>query len=240
MTDLDAPPGDPVFPPLFSGLAVTGATDPFDTARMQAARGCDAGLVVYNVQADRLRAAVVLAPEVPLAQALTMLPLAAVGFQNALGALAPPEVAVHTSWDGALYLNGARCGGLRVAAANDAADALPDWLVIGLDLPLIELSEDPGLTPDSTALFAEGCVDVHPVHLLEAWTRHMLVWINRWEDGGARVLHDDWRGIARGIGAPLDIQSRSGTFLGVDEDFGLLLRDAETTHLIPLTTLLED
>jgi len=32
----------------------------------------------------------------------------------------------------------------------------------------------------------------------------------------------------------------TGTYLGVDEDFGLLLRDAETTHLFPLTTLLKD
>ena len=32
----------------------------------------------------------------------------------------------------------------------------------------------------------------------------------------------------------------TGTFLGTDEGFGMLLRDDETTHLIPLTTLLED
>jgi hypothetical protein len=31
----------------------------------------------------------------------------------------------------------------------------------------------------------------------------------------------------------------TGTWLGVDEDFGMLLRDADTTHLIPLTTVLE-
>ena len=31
----------------------------------------------------------------------------------------------------------------------------------------------------------------------------------------------------------------SGTWLGVDEDFGMLLRVGDATRLIPLTTLLE-
>ena len=31
----------------------------------------------------------------------------------------------------------------------------------------------------------------------------------------------------------------TGTFQGVDERFGMLLRGPDTTHLIPLTTLLE-
>lgn len=238
-SELDTPLTEPVFPPLFSAMAVQGAADPFEKARMQAVMGCDAGLVVHNVQADRLRAAVVLAPEVPLAKAAAMLPLAVVGFQNALGALAPPEVAVHAEWTGAVRLNGASCGGLRIAASTDDPEAVPDWLVLGLDLPLMNTADDPGATPDQTTLYAEGCMDVHPIRLLEAWVRHMLVWINRWSDEGPRALHEEWRGIAHGIGDPITRGTLSGTFLGVDEDFGLLLRDADTTHLIPLTTLLE-
>jgi biotin-(acetyl-CoA carboxylase) ligase len=239
MNDFEAPLTEPVFPPLFAAMAVQGAVDPFEKARMQAVMGCDAGLVVHNVQADRLRAAVVLAPEVPLAQAVSMLPLAGVGFQNALGALAPPEVAVHVEWSGAIRLNGALCGGLRIAASADDPAAEPDWLVLGLDLPLMDVADDPGATPDQTTLYGEGCMDVHPIRLLEAWIRHMLVWINSWSDEGARALHDEWRGIAHGIGDPVTHGDLSGTFLGVDEDFGMLLRDSDTTHLIPLVTLLE-
>ena len=48
---------EPSFPPLMSGLAVVGRTDPFDTACAKAEAGCDAGLVVYNLAADRLGAA---------------------------------------------------------------------------------------------------------------------------------------------------------------------------------------
>jgi len=41
------------------------------------------------------------------------------------------------------------------------------------------------------------------------------------------------------LGEAAEHGGHSGTFLGVDEQFGMLLRDSETTHLIPLTSVLE-
>ena len=38
---------------------------------------------------------------------------------------------------------------------------VPDWLIIGLELPLWPASDDTGQTPDQTALYAEGCVEVN-------------------------------------------------------------------------------
>ncbi len=227
------------FPPLMSGQEVTGGEDPFLAACRQAVLGCEAGLVVYNLGADTLRAAIVLAPEVALSRAMAVLPICGVGFQNALGALAPPEVAVHLEWNGGLRVNGARCGRLRIAASTGEPAETPDWMVVGLELPLWPKSDDPGETPDDTALYAEGCADVEAPMLLESWARHTLNWIARWEDEGTRPLHAEWRGLAHGMGEPVELNDLSGTFLGVDEDFGMLLRDDETTHLIPITTQLE-
>ncbi|MDU8929352.1 DUF4444 domain-containing protein [Alisedimentitalea sp. MJ-SS2] len=228
------------FPPLMSGLAVDGQDDPFESAQQQAILGCDAGLIVHDLGANILRAAIVFAPEIALEKALVMLPLCGVGFQNALGALAPPEVAVHLEWDGGLRINGARCGRLRVAAGGNDPKDVPDWLVVGLELPLWPTSDDPGTSPDDTALYAEGCADVEAPRLLESWARHTLNWLSRWEDEGTRALHAEWRGLAHGIGEPISRNDQIGTFLGVDEDFGMLLRDESgETCLIPLTMLLE-
>ena len=124
-------------------------------------------------------------------------------------------------------------------ASDTNPEAVPDWLVVGFTLPLIPPSEDMGLTPDDTALFAEGCAEVEPPTLLEAWARHSLNWLNRWEDEGNAPLHAEWRGLAHGVGETVTVQSLTGTFLGIDEGFGMLLRDDATTHLIPLTQLLE-
>lgn len=226
------------FPPLMWGEAATG--NAMGHAARRAALGCDAGLVAFMLGAAEAEAALVFAPEVPLRQAIAMLPLCGVGFQNALGALAPPEVTVHLGWDGEIRINGATCGRLDVMASSDDPDVVPDWLVVGWTLPLVPPSEETGHTPDQTALYAEGCAEVTPPALVESWARHSLHWIHRWEDEGTRTLHSEWRGLAHGIGEPVTQGGRSGTFLGVDEEFGMLLRDDDGTHLVPLTTLLKD
>lgn len=231
---------EPTFPPLMQGQAVQPGIDPFAKACAQAALGCDAGTVVYVIDRNWLRAALVLAPDVPLEDAVAMLPLCGTGFQNALGALAPPEVAVHLEWDGQIRVNGARCGAFRMASDIDDPQQQPNWLVVGLDLPLWPDSDTPGgHTPEDTALLAEGCADVEPVALLESWSRHTLAHINRWADEGVEPLHRDWRGLAWGIGEDTTMFGQSGTFLGIDEKFGMLLRTDDTTDLIPLTRVLE-
>ncbi|WP_299829663.1 biotin/lipoate--protein ligase family protein [uncultured Roseobacter sp.] len=227
------------FPPLFSGLVTAGA-DPFPVACEEAIKGCDAGLVTYDIAPDRLRAAIVFAPEISLRDAMVMLPVCGVGFQNAFGALAPPEVSVHLDWDGGLRLNGARCGTLQAAAAPGDPDSAPDWLVIGLDLTLWSDQEETGTTPDVTSLNAEGCSEVDPMELLEAWVRHTLVWINRWDDEGVKPVHTEWTGLAHGIGKEITLQGKTGTFRGIDETFGLLLQQDAGSTIIPLTSTLRE
>lgn len=223
----------PSFPPLFTGQDAAGG-DPFALACATAEAGCDAGLVIYDLAPDTLRAAIVFAPDVPLSQAAVMLPLCGVGFQNALGALAPPEVGVHLGWEGGIYVNGGRCGALRMAASGQPEDE-PDWLVIDLTLTLWPQSDDTGLTPDDTALYAEGCAEVDAVALLEAWVRHTLVGINAWADTGTAFLHREWSGLAHGLDGQITLGGHSGTFTGLDETLGVLLKVDDTTVLVPLT-----
>lgn len=226
----------PVFPPLLSGLP---SADPFVRACAEARQGCDAGLVVYDLGPSNLQGAIVFAPEVTLAKAMAMLPLCAVGFQNALGALAPPEVAVHLAWHGDIRVNGAVCGQMRATASDTDPLGIPDWLVVGFAISILPQSDTPGDTPDQTTLYGEGCSDINPVTLLEAWTRHTLVALNRWSDDGPAPLHKDWTGLVWNIGKDVTHGDLTGSFVGVDENFGLLLKAADTTHLIPLTELLE-
>ena len=230
---------EPTFPPLFAGEELTGRADPFERARAQAIAGCDPGTIVYNLSREALRAAIVFGPEVPLEEAMAMLPACGVGFQNALGSLAPPEVAVHLEWDGNIRVNGARCGYLKASASTQESGTEPDWLVIGLHLDLLFSDDAPGENPDKTALYEEGCADVEAQSLLEAWVRHTLYWINRWNDEGTRPLHAAWRELAHDVGEPVQFCGIAGTFVGVDEQFGALLRDGEKTHLVALSKLLE-
>ena len=227
---------EPVFPPLLRGHPAKAGENPFEHAQVMAALGCDGGTVAYNIQADRLRVSIVFAPEVPLQDAMAMLPLCAVGFQNALGALAPPEVAVHLGWDGLICVNGAKCGAFRVVASTAKPDEIPDWLIVGWELDLLQTDDTPGDTPDVTALYDEGCAEVSATQLVESWSRHMLTWLNRWLEDGNAPLHAEWMGLLRGVGEPI---GETGVFLGTDERFGMLIRDGAESHLRPLTDLLE-
>jgi len=234
----------PQFPPLLRGMH-SGRRDPFDLAIAQARAGADPGLVVHGVDDLHLRAAVVLAPEIPLGAAMIMVPAVAHGLCDALGALAPPEVAVQLGWPGTVLVNGAVCGGLRAAASTRDPDAEPDWLVIGMEMRLaLADASDPGRNPDITALHEEGCGDIAPGHLLESWSRHMLVWINTWEDSGPARLLSDWTGRAFDFGKQtrLDLPggARRGVPLGLDDAGGLVFKTSAGTETLPLTLMLED
>ncbi|MCV2869235.1 DUF4444 domain-containing protein [Defluviimonas sp. WL0002] len=235
----------PVFPPLMKGLAA-GPANPFVIACDQARRGVDAGLIAWSVSNERLRAALVLAPEEPLEKAMVALIACGVGFQNAFGALAPSETALHLEWAGGIRVNGAHCGALHVGASTADPTAVPGWLVVALDLTLSLPDEwEPGETPDWTAIDQEGCGQIDPIDLLESWSRHTLRWINTLEDpDGRSVLARDWQGLAWNLGSQISLAADGirldGTFLGVDENFGMLLKTGGETRLIPLTALLEE
>ena len=111
-----------------------------------------AQLVSYGITKTTLSAGFVFAPDVQLLKSLAMFPLCGVSFQNALGALAPPEVAVHLEWSGQIRVNAAKCGMLSVAVSDPDPAAIPGWLVVGLNVPLWMDGDAPGNTPDATSL----------------------------------------------------------------------------------------
>jgi len=163
-----------------------------------------------------------------------ILPVCGVGLQNAIGALGPPEVGVYLGWDGMVYVNGGRCGALRIAASG-TPEVEPDWLVIDLTLSLWPESDETGLQPDQTALYAEGCAEIDAIELLEAWIRHTLVGINTWSDSGTGQIHREWRGLAHGLEGSINIAGQTGTYIGLDDRLGLLLKIDDKTTLLPLT-----
>lgn len=237
----------PTFPPLLKGEETLHGIDPFAQAVATATLGTDPGLICWARDESALRAALVLTPEAPLECAIGITFAVALGFGDALGALAPPEVAVHYAWPNGFKVNGADCGAMRVAASDSKPKAEPDWLVIGIEIPYLPPSNDstaeiePGKRPDQTSLIEEGCIDVTPLKLLESGSRHTLVWINRWLDDGFQPLHAAWCERAWGIGEELPPDSSGGgTFMGLDELGGMLVKTARRTELRPLTTMLEN
>lgn len=224
------------FPPLLSGVAVAG--EPFETA-VAAAHEADPGTVFYAPSEDILRAAILLAPETPLREAVSVCFSVALGLNDAVGALAPPEVAFHFEWPGVFRVNGAACGAMRVAASSPDLDAEPDWLVVGIEVPVAaQMSVEPGDAPDATSLHDEGCGDVLVPDLIETWARHMMNWLHIYMTDGFGPLHEDWCARAWKLGESVETPE-PGTFVGLDEWGGMILKTGEGMRILKLTQILE-
>jgi biotin-(acetyl-CoA carboxylase) ligase len=228
----------PQFPPLLKGEAVPRHTDPFDKAVSRAVAGVDSGTVFYSEAGDILRAALVLAPETPLEDAILAVYVAQIGLAESLGALAPPEVPVHFQWPDRIKVNGAVCGSVRFAADVSDPEAYPAWLVIGIDVPFTSLGVEPGENPNETCLHEEGCVDITSMALLESWSKHTLLWLTYFLDGGFERVHKEWRPRCDSLGEMIE-QPRPGVFVGLDEKGRMLLRRDVMTETLSLIEFAE-
>lgn len=224
------------FPPLLTGFAVAG--DPF-VASCEAAAKAEPGSVFYAPEDDAMRASILLAPEVPLRQAVGVAFAVALGMNDALGALAPPEVGVHLEWPDRIKVNGGRCGRLRVAASTADPAVEPDWLVVGVEMRILPRGQtEPGESVDQTCLYEEGCGEISAAMLVEAWARHMMNWLHIYLTDGFAPLHEEWRTKAHGLGELVDYPQK-GKFMGLDEWGGMILNDGKAARILPLTDYLE-
>jgi hypothetical protein len=199
-------------PPLLRGHA---SPDPRADALNAAAAGCDGGTLLWRI-GDALDAALVLAPEIPLARALQTAPLAAVAARDAIGAIGPAEMPLHLTWDNRLIADGRETG--RVRAASPRTEDVPPWLVLYLHIRF---------DPD------EPMAQVPPDALLESWSRHLLHRLAEWEESGPSALHAELEA------ASWERELKDPGWIGRDEGLGRLRRDGDATRLDPLTDLLE-
>jgi BirA family biotin operon repressor/biotin-[acetyl-CoA-carboxylase] ligase len=226
---------DPTFPPLLRGEKVSKDVEPFIKAVSASMMGCDPGTVFYAEDQESLRAAITLAPESALKDSGAVVHALMLSLADGLGALGPPELAVHFVWPCQLKVNAARCGELRFKASTTDPDTVPDWLVVGLTVPFVRPeSIEPGSDPSQTWLYEEGCIELTVPQLIESWSRHSLVWLNSFEDKGYEAIQDHWRAKCDSIGSEVTYPGE-GTFVGTDGHGSLLLKhDGMTSihHLI--------
>lgn len=218
------PDTDPVFPPLFTPVTVGG--DALRHAVTSARAGAGAGSLSWSRDADRFSVAVVFEPEMNLRAARFAHYVTMVGMADALGVLGPPYKPITFAWPDRLVLDGAVVGQVRLVAPEQPDDEVPEWLVAGVAIRLRfpGTLDDPGRTPDRTALYEEGFGDVTAPALAEAFARHLLNWISRWLEEGAESVASEWLSHL-----PLDIKNGDVRH-GLDPKNGdLLLLDPGST-----------
>lgn len=224
----------PLLPPVYSLQAIAARADPLAVAI--AAASAEDGSFFLAPRPDRLDCAILLHPEVPLPAALWVVHVAMVGLGDAIGALAPPVVAVQFGWPDRLLVNGALAGGLRLATAEpELPGALPAWQVLAVTIAVTAAPDgaEPGLRRDTTTLHDEGGVDIEPTALAESFSRHFLAWVHRWQEDGHAPVAETWLARAAGYRERIDWElpglSLHGRLLGLDDEGGLLV-EADDGH----------
>jgi len=219
----------PLLPPLITGHPVAAAGDAFAAALTAVRAGAaGAGDLFWSEAVNRLDLALVLEPEVPVMRALQVHMAVMVALGDALGALGPPEMAVHYRWPSILLINGAEAGRVRSALSHTAnGEDVPAYMVASARLNIHpDVAGEPGLSPETTSLWDEGCTDIDRTRLVESLARHFLTWIHTWETDGFAPVHEMWCGRAEGRNAEAP---GNGDFAGLDEDGNLLATAGDTT-----------
>lgn len=177
-------------------------------AEVAAAAGAGPGTLLIADDAALCDLALVLAPDRPSVECRAALPLAMLAMADALTALGPPLKDVAFAWPDRLMVDGAEAGRARLALApTRAADDVPDWAVVGVRvrLRLPPGADEPGTTPEITALHEEGFGDLEVVDIVESFARHFLHWTHRWmEEGAAPVAAAFERRLGLPAGARVD------------------------------------
>ncbi|WP_420403102.1 biotin/lipoate--protein ligase family protein [Nisaea sp.] len=235
------------FPPIYRPCRVLPGTCAEAAAAEAARGGADPASFYWLDSADRLDCAIVLGPDRPFSETLSAVHVAMVALGDCLGAQVPPQVEVLFGWPDRLIVNGGLAGGVSLtvdpALWDDPTDPVPDWAVLGVRLAMTpsEDAPEPGMTRQRTTLLDEGCGDLTTGDLLESFSRHFLLWTNRYLSEGLRPIADNWlpRAAKRGETVALKFAGREwrGKLLGLDETGGLVLGESKTP-VVPLTEVL--
>jgi len=184
----------PLLPPILTPIPVVNGIDVFAKAIAVAGKS-ETGTVLYSENPEYVEVAIILSPEIPKIKCNQMLYIMMVASGDAIGALAPPEVAVTYAFPGFIFLNRGEAGLVKVEIAPSNDDqSIPDWMVVGLKLRLnnnIEINENE-INADVTSLADEGGGYVSRTRAIESLSRHFLAWVSQWEDEGFKPVTEVW------------------------------------------------
>ncbi len=143
-----------------------------------------AGTLVVHRTPGLLAAAVVLEPDMPLAEARLAFLLGMTALADALAAHCPPERPVRLAWPDQVIYDGARLGGGRFAATPGCAESdVPDWMVFAVEL-IADRDHliDAGRYPHSTSL-KEEAFDPDDA-IIATFASYLMLYVDRWTHEG--------------------------------------------------------
>jgi BirA family biotin operon repressor/biotin-[acetyl-CoA-carboxylase] ligase len=228
-------------PPAFEPIVLESADDARAEAVRRARAGAPEGTLVWvrsptspHARLDRpwlpapgggLHAALVVRPMLPAGECAELAVATALALARALADVVEPATELHYRWPNDLLLDSGKAAGIWLEGGG-TADSL-EWLVIAWSVNTAEPPEELGF--DAAGVAREGrSGEAQPEALLEAIARHLLAWIERWDDGEFEPLRASWRGRLK-LGETIRLTLADGSVIDgigedIDEEGALTLR----------------
>ena len=227
----------PLLPPILTPIPVVKDVDVFAKAIAIAGKS-ETGTVLYSENPEYVEVAIILSPEIPKIKCNQMLYIMMVASGDAIGALAPPEVAVTYAFPGFIFLNRGEAGLVKVEIAPSNDDqSIPDWMVVGLKLRLnnnIEINENE-INADVTSLADEGGGYVSRTRAIESLSRHFLAWVSQWEDEGFKPVTEVWNKRREETKVVTLKSGQEVSWVGLDENgLAIVKSNAQELFLSPI------
>ena len=227
----------PLLPPILTPIPVVNGIDVFAKAIAVAGKS-ETGTVLYSENPEYVEVAIILSPEIPKIKCNQMLYIMMVASGDAIGALAPPEVAVTYAFPGFIFLNRGEAGLVKVEVAPSNDDqSIPDWMVVGLKLRLnnnIEINENE-INADVTSLADEGGGYVSRTRAIESLSRHFLAWVSQWEDEGFKPVTEVWNKRREETKVVTLKSGQEVSWVGLDENgLAIVKSNAQEVFLSPI------
>ncbi|NIY74177.1 biotin--[acetyl-CoA-carboxylase] ligase [Thalassospira sp. HF15] len=179
----------------------------------------------WSSPVGNLYSSLLLRPTCSLAEAARLTFVIAVAMAEAVETVTGGKVRPDCKWPNDLMVNGRKiCGILLESASNRGAAT--DYLVIGAGVNVAFFPDDSERPATSlAALGAPVSVD----DLVSTYVARVAHWLPIWEKDGFEPIRDAWLTRGYGIGKPvvarLTERELEGTFVGLDEDGSLILRE---------------
>lgn len=208
---------EPSLPSIYLPSRIDSAAGGPGMALARRASDAPEGTLFWSDSRGRLSTALLLIPDGNWEESAPVALAAIVALGDAIGALAPPTVAVTNSWPDRLEANGGLVAGVALDSIGSDPGAPSRLILRSETVAASPLGFEPGHRPDLTSLAEEGCEEITPVRLLESFARHFLSWLHRWQEDGFAPLRASWRARGPRIGAPVAF---GGSVRGTFRDLG--------------------
>ncbi|MCC9623023.1 biotin--[acetyl-CoA-carboxylase] ligase [Thalassospira sp. MA62] len=188
---------------------------------------------VWSSPVGNVYSSLLLRPTCSLSDAARLTFLIAVAVAEAIEIVTGNQVRPDCKWPNDLMVNGRKICGILLESASHQGSAT-DYLVIGMGINVAFFPDD--AERPATSLAALGA-PVAVNELVSAYLARVAHWLPIWEGQGFAPVRDAWLNRAYGIGKPvvarLSERELAGTFVGLDDDGSLILREgAGTEHRI--------